>query len=276
VDLHTVGTFRLPTGPDDLVLAPGETWLAGGTWLFSEPQVTTTGLVDLLALGWPDWELDAGAADGSATGLTTGLTIGATCSLLDLVTHAERSGLPGLAVARPCVEALVMSSKVSRRATVGGNVCLALPAGGATSLLTGLGSDAVVWGPGGERRVPVASLVTDVRRTSLDPGELVRAFEVPRASLASTTAFRRAALTPMGRSGAVLVGRREPDGGVHVSVTASTHRPHVLDLGPAPTESDVATAVATIERWYDDPHGAPDWRAAQTLRCALEVVEELA
>jgi CO/xanthine dehydrogenase FAD-binding subunit len=268
VDLHTVETFRLPTGPDDLVLAPGETWLAGGTWLFSEPQVTTTGLVDLVALGWPDWELGAGA--------TTGLAIGATCSLLDLVAHAERSGLPGLAVARPCVEALVMSSKVSRRATVGGNVCLALPAGGATSLLTGLGADAVVWGPGGERRVPVASLVVDVRRTSLAPGELVRAFEVPLASLASSTAFRRAALTPMGRSGAVLVGRREPDGGVHVSVTASTPRPHVLDLGPAPTESDVATAVAAIDHWYDDPHGAPDWRAAQTLRCALEVVEELA
>ena len=51
---------------------------------------------------------------------------------------------------------------------------------------------------------------------------------------------------------------------------------HVLDLGAAPTEADVATAVATIDRWYDDPHGAPDWRAAQTLRCALEVVEELA
>lgn len=272
MDLHTVETFRLPTGPDDLVLSPGETWLAGGTWLFSEPQVTTTGLVDLVALGWPDWELDAGAT----AGLTTGLTIGATCSLLDLVAHAERSGLPGLAVARSCVEALVMSSKVSRRATVGGNVCLALPAGGAISFLTGLGADAVVWGPGGERRVSVASLVVDVRRTSLAPGELVRAFEVPRASLASTTAFRRAALTRMGRSGAVLVGRREPGGAVHVSVTASTHRPHVLDLGAAPTESDVVTAVAAIDHWYDDPHGAPDWRAAQTLRCALEVVEELA
>ncbi len=268
MDLHTVETFRLPTGPDDLVLSPGETWLAGGTWLFSEPQVTTTGLVDLMALGWPDWELGAGAA--------TGLTIAATCSLLDLVAHAERSELPGLAVARSCVEALVMSSKVSRRATVGGNVCLALPAGGATSLLTGLGAAAVVWGPGGARRVPVASLVVDVRRTSLAPGELVRAFEVPRASLASVTAFRRAALTPMGRSGAVLGGRWEPGGGVHVSVTASTHRPHVLDLGAAPTESDVATAVAAIDHWYDDPHGAPDWRAAQTLRCALEVVEELA
>lgn len=268
MDLHTVESFRLPDGPDDLRLAPGETWLAGGTWLFSEPQVTTTGLVDLTALGWPDWEL----GDGS----TGRLTIGATCTLLDLVAHAERSGLPGLAVARPCVEALVMSSKVSRRATVGGNVCLALPAGGATSLLTGLGAVAVVWGPDGERRVPVAALVTDVRRTALGPGELVRAFEVSRTSLDATTAFRRAALTSMGRSGAVLVGRREPDGGVHVSVTASTRRPHVLDLGAAPTEADVATAVATIDRWYDDPHGAPDWRAAQTLRCALEVVEELA
>lgn len=263
MDLHTVESFRLPAGPDDLLLAPGETWLAGGTWLFSEQQVATTGLVDLMALGWPDWELG------------DGLTIGATCSLLDLVAHAERSGLPGLAVARPCVEALVMSSKVSRRATIGGNVCLALPAGGGTSLLSGLGAVAVVWGPDGERRVPVGSLVTDVRRTALGPGELVRAFEVPRPSLDATTAFRRAALTPMGRSGAVVVGRREPVGGVHVSVTASTHRPYVLDLGTAPTEADVATAVATIDRWYDDPHGAPDWRAAQTLRCALEVVEEL-
>jgi CO/xanthine dehydrogenase FAD-binding subunit len=233
--------------------------------LFSEPQVGTTGLVDLMDLGWSDWETH-----------DQGLTIGATCTLLDLVDQAERSGLPGLAVVRPCVEALVMSGKVARRATVGGNVCLALPAGAVTSLLSGLGAVALVQGGSGERRVPVASLVTGDRRTSLEHGELVRSFEVPPASLASTTAFRRAALTRMGRSGAVVVGRREPDGQVHLSVTASTDRPHVLALGREPAPADVAAGVETIRDWFDDPHGAPDWRAAQTLRCALEVVEELA
>ena len=39
MDLDTIGTYRYARRRADLVLEPGERFLGGGTWLFSEPQV---------------------------------------------------------------------------------------------------------------------------------------------------------------------------------------------------------------------------------------------
>lgn len=256
-----------------LTLLPGETWLAGGTWLFSEPQPHVTGLVDLTTLGWTPWIEDE-----------TGVEIAATCTIDELVTHAERSGRPGWAAARACAESLVMSSKVWASATVGGNVCLGLPAGAMTSLLAGLGAVATVLpaagDPGGEHRVPVADLVTGDGRTSLRPGDVLRSFHVPAASIASPVAVRRFGLTEMGRAGGLVVGRREVGTGrLVVTITAATPHPVVLHLPAAadPTDlgDDVERAVASVPTWFDDVHGAPDWRAAQTLRCVHDVAREL-
>lgn len=261
MDLHTVETWR--DAGADLAIAPGEAWLAGGTWLFSEPQPGLRGLVDLTTLGWPAWVRDE-----------RGLEVAATCTIAELVERAEQSGDPALAIVRPCAESFVMSTKIWDAATVGGNVCLALPAGAMTSLLAGLGATAVVAGPGGSRREPVASFVRDVRRTSLAPVEVVRAFEIDASVLAGPAAFRRFSLTSMGRSGGVVVGRPTTDGLV-VTITASTVQPRVLHLDATDARS-IDAAVDTVGAWYDDPHGAPDWREAQTRRCVHEVVEELA
>jgi CO/xanthine dehydrogenase FAD-binding subunit len=249
MDLGTVTSHRLPATRPELDLAPGEALLAGGTWLFSESQPHLTGLVDLTTLGWPAVEP-----------LTSGdLRIAATCPIAVV---RERGG-----IFAECADALLMSPKVQAVATVGGNLCLALPAGAMTSLLAGLDATAIVWTPdGGERREPVATLVRDVGLTSLAPGEVLRAVEVPAASLAGRHAFRRFSLTEHGRSAGVVVGLRT-DAGPRVTVTGSTTRPVVL--------TDAAS-VAAIDCWYDDAHGAADWRAALTARLVDEVREELA
>jgi CO/xanthine dehydrogenase FAD-binding subunit len=249
VDLTGVNTYRRAARRDDLVLGPGETLLAGGTWLFSEPQ-EVTGLVDLTTLGWAPWE----AVDG-------GLRLAATCTLEQLLAAPWGAAAP---LARRCVDALLMSGKVQRSATVGGNLCLALPAGAITSLTTALGADVVVWTPdGGERREPVATFVRGVQRTSLAPGEVLRAVEVPLPS--REPVFRRASLAPLGRSSAVVVGT--PDA---ISVTAATTRPVLLD--PASPEA----GLAAVDCWYDDPHGPADWREAVTGRLVREVAGVLA
>jgi hypothetical protein len=47
VDLNTVETLSTPRQRDDLwPLGPSDAVLAGGTWLFSEPQPQTRRLVD--------------------------------------------------------------------------------------------------------------------------------------------------------------------------------------------------------------------------------------
>ncbi|MBC9734985.1 FAD binding domain-containing protein [Nocardioides marmotae] len=253
MDLPGVTSFRRPIGRADLRLAPGETLLAGGTWLFSEPQPGTTGLVDLTTLGWPAVEL---LGDGA-------LRIGATCTIAELVASPLLGPLGPLA--RSAADAFLLSFKVQHAATVGGNIALALPAGAMTSLTAGLGGIALVWTPdGGERREPVAELVRGVGATSLAPGEVIRAVDVPPSALAARAAFRRMSLAPHGRSSAVVVGV-----GDRVTVTAATTRPVVLDA------DRLEEGLAAVDCWYDDPHGAPDWRAAVTATLAREVVREL-
>lgn len=266
MDLSSVRTFRQARRRGDLVLAPGERLLGGGTWLFSEPQPGTTGLVDLTTLGWVPAESLPGG----------GLRIAATCTVEQLQQLPWTDHHPSLGpLVRSCVDAFLLSFKIAHTATVGGNVCLALPAGAMTSMLAGLGAQAVVWTPdGGVRREPVAELVTGVRTTSLRPGEVLRALDVPAESLAAPALIRRASLATRGRSGAVVVGRRDGDA-VVLTLSASTTRPVVLRLPAGVAPEEVRAAVAGVTTWYDDPHGAPDWRAAMTARLAVEVADRL-
>jgi CO/xanthine dehydrogenase FAD-binding subunit len=54
MDLNTVTELRRPESADAITKwENGFAWLAGGTWLFSEPQVTTHTLIDLETLKWP-------------------------------------------------------------------------------------------------------------------------------------------------------------------------------------------------------------------------------
>ncbi|MFC6345571.1 FAD binding domain-containing protein, partial [Nocardioides hankookensis] len=162
MDLVTVTSHRLARGRDDLTLATGETLLAGGTWLFSEPQPEVSGLVDLTTLGWPDWEELPGV-----------LRIGATCTI-ERVLGAPWG--PAASLVSAAADSFLMSWKVQHLATVGGNLALALPAGAMVSLTAGLGASVEVWTPdGGSRVQPVADLVTGAGTTTLLPGEVIRA-----------------------------------------------------------------------------------------------------
>lgn len=262
MDLPTVETLHRPRerAALDAALGAGAAPLAGGSWLFSEPQPHLDALVDLTAMGWPALVAEP---DGS-------LTIGATCTLAELAAA-------GPALFRTCCRALAGSFKIWHTATAGGNICLALPAGPVTSLCAGLDGVAQLWGPGGaERHLPVAELVTGVRRTALRPGEVLRAVHLPASALAARTAFRRTALTAEGRSGAVLIGRRDPDGGFVLTVTAATERPCRLAFPALPRAAALHSALAGIDCWYTDPHGAADWREHVTGRLAGEILAEIA
>ena len=51
MDLHSVE--ELVGGAKPVDWRPGDAWLAGGTWLFSEPQPGIRRLLDLASLNWP-------------------------------------------------------------------------------------------------------------------------------------------------------------------------------------------------------------------------------
>ncbi len=75
--------------------------------------------------------------------------------------------------------ALVGSVQVRNLATVGGNLCNAAPSADMAPPLLALEAEAVVAGPRGRRRVPLAGFFTGVRRTVLAPDELLVELTVP-------------------------------------------------------------------------------------------------
>jgi CO/xanthine dehydrogenase FAD-binding subunit len=267
MDLNTVTALHRPADRTELAgrLGTGAAALAGGTWLFSQPQPDLHTLVDLTGLGWPPL---------TVTG--RGLEIAATCTLAELAAFTAVPAWPATALFRACCEALAGSFKIWHTATVGGNICLALPAGPMTSLAAALDGTVLLWSATGtERRVPVAEFVVGDRRTVLRPGEVLRAVELPASALAARTAFRRAALATQGRSGSVVIGRKDAGGGFVLTVTAATDRPRRIAFPGLPAAAELAGGLGRIDPWFDDPHGAPDWRRAVTLLLAEEVRAEL-
>ncbi|HEV2744239.1 MAG TPA: hypothetical protein VGV91_13875 [Rubrobacter sp.] len=52
MDLNTITEVRRVNAIEDPDWREGDGWLAGGTWLFSEPQPHLRRLLDLQGLGW--------------------------------------------------------------------------------------------------------------------------------------------------------------------------------------------------------------------------------
>ncbi|MFP5021686.1 FAD binding domain-containing protein [Pseudonocardia phyllosphaerae] len=264
MDLTTVTGFRRARHRDDLALGPGERILGGGTWLFSEPQPEVTGLVDLTTMGW---EPITTLPDG-------GVEIAATCPIADLAAHGEATGRPLFA---QCAHALLASWKIWHTATVGGNVCRSFAAAGMVALCVALDGVALVWTPdGGQYRIPVARLVTGNGTNRLRDGEVLRALELPAPAVDARTAFRKIALAELGRSGAVLTGRVDPDGSCVLGITAATAAPTVLRYPELPGPGQVRSDVDGLGGWYTDPLGSADWRRAVSGVLLAEIVEELA
>ena len=270
MDLNTItSVVEVPNRAEQAAWQPGDAWLAGGTWLFSEPQPQLRRLIDLRSFGWAP----------SCVG-AHGLEIAATCTLAQLLEIRTPAEWAAAALISQCRQALLGSFKVWNEATVGGNLCLALPAGPMISLTASLGGACTIWTPGGgQRRVAAADFVTGPQRNVLAPGELLRSVTLPASAMRCRTAFRWISLMPHGRSAALVIGRRSPDDGSFVlTVTASTVRPVQLAFGGVPGSAELVAAVEQAvppELYCRDVHGAPAWRRRMTLRFAEEIRSEL-
>ncbi|MCW2810570.1 MAG: FAD-binding molybdopterin dehydrogenase [Friedmanniella sp.] len=268
MDLHTVTDVRAARTRADLAGVGGSTAvLAGGSWLFSEPQHHLVRLVDLGTLGWPEVEH---RTDGS-------LSLAATCTLRTVSALSQHpAGWPCAPLFHQTCTALVGSFKVWNVATVGGNIATSLPAGPMTSLAAALDADAVLWhADGTDSRIPVADLVTGDRTNRLGPGDVLRSVDFPADTLSSRTAYRKIALSPLGRSGSLVIGRRGGDGFV-LTVTAATTHPVQLRYPGVPEAAELAADVDRIDAWWTDPNGAADWRHAVSRLLAEEIRVELA
>jgi CO/xanthine dehydrogenase FAD-binding subunit len=169
--------------------------LAGGTDLIIGLRDGSVGpdvVVDLKGID----ELDAGIRiDGDR------LVVGARAVMEDVARDpAVRRDYIALAEAA----AVVGSVQIRNRATVAGNICNASPAADTAPSLLVYGAEVVVFGPGGERRIPFDEFLIGPGMTALAPGELVTRIELP---------------LPTERRGAVHVRRTRRRGHDLASVT---------------------------------------------------------
>jgi CO/xanthine dehydrogenase FAD-binding subunit len=271
VNLNTVTEVKRPTSTDEIPeWREGYAWLAGGTWLFSTPQIATHTLIDLEMLRWPALMFSA-----------DGLDIAATCTIAELEQFQAPANWTAGPLLKLCCHALLMSFKIYNAATVGGNICMSLPAGAMISLMASLEGTYTLWPRDGKpREIAALDFVTGNHKNVLEPGELLRSIRLPASALTKRFAFRRNSLTHLGRSAALIVGTHSQSGDEFLlTVTAATVRPMQLRFDRLPSAGTLRHAIdAAIHDtdWFDDVHGSAPYKRHLTYYYAEQIRVELA
>lgn len=270
MDINTIQSIERPHQAADITRwRAGLAWLSGGTWLFSEPQPSVDTLIDLRAFDWP-----------SLAVTPDGLDIAATARIRELdrfVPPPEWRAGPLLSL---CCRALLMSFKIANEASVGGNICMSLPAGAMISLTVALEGVYTLWPRDGEARtVPAIDFVTGNHANVLAPGELLRSIHLPASALARNFAFRRSSLVHQGRSATLVIGTSNRGTDLLLTITASTPKPLQLRFDHMPDAATLRRAIDAAvapDGFFDDVNGAPAYRRHLTYHFAEEIRAELA
>lgn len=269
MNLNTVTDIKRPQSADEIRRwRDGYAWLAGGTWLFSEQQVHVDTLIDLHTLQWP-----------SLTSGPDGLEIAATCRIAELYEFEPPKAWRAGPLIGECCRSFLSSFKIWNEATVGGNICMSLPASPMVSLAVGLEGILTLWPrDGAPREVLASNFVTGNHANVLAPGELLRSIRLPAEALSKTFAFRRSSLTHLGRSAVLLIGTRAAAGDMILTVTAATAHPVQLRFKGLPSESELRDAIdagVPDALWFDDVHGSPAHRKHLTYHFGEQIRKEL-
>jgi len=276
MNLNTIVEVKRPTSADQVTeWRDGYAWLAGGTWLFSEPQVATDTLIDLERMGWP-----------ALTPSRDGLEIAATCKIVELHDFKGPTGWRAVPLFRQCIDAFLMSFKIWNAATVGGNLCMSLPAGAMISLTAALEGVCTLWprstqeNGGKPREVAVVDFVTGNHQNVLKKGELLRSIHLPATALAKRYAMRQASLTHLGRSAVLIIGTVGDKGADFLlTITAATPRPVQLRFAELPSAADLLRAIderLSLGAYFEDVHGSTAYKRHVTRYLAEQIRAELA
>ncbi|MFZ5587139.1 MAG: FAD binding domain-containing protein [Thermodesulfobacteriota bacterium] len=239
--------------------------LAGGTDLLVNLKLGKQGcrlVVDLDGLD----ELRETGGGGSK------MRLGALVTAAWLARRAGAMGLMGLAEAG----AALGSPQVRNRATIGGNLCTARPAGDLCTMLLALGASAELAGPLGGRQVALADFFQGPGRTVMGAGELLTAALLPPAGPGQGSAFEKLGLrqameialvsaaawlelTPDGKG---VVAGRVALGAVAPTPLLSAGAAQALAGQPADeaTIARAAAAAAADAKPIDDHRGSADYR----------------
>jgi CO/xanthine dehydrogenase FAD-binding subunit len=269
LDINTITeVVRQPPDPPGAHWRAGDAFLAGGTWLFSDQQPELRRLIDLMPLGW-----------GSLAASDAGLEIGAMCTIRELYAFSAPADWSAARLITTSCEAFLASFKVWNTATVGGNICMSLPAGPLITLTVALEAVYTLQATdGSERIVDAAGFVTGNHANILEPGEVLRKVDIPASALRKRHAHRRFTLTHLGRSTIFMIATQRPDtDDLLLTITAGTTHPVRMAFDSMPDTDALARRIHELPDavWFDDPNGSPDHRRHLAEHYAGEIRAEL-
>jgi CO/xanthine dehydrogenase FAD-binding subunit len=270
MNLNTIVQVKRPTSVEEIEWRDGHAFLGGGTWLFSEPQAATDTLVDLEQFGWP-----------ALTVTPAGLEIAATCKIVELYGLKGPAEWKAAPLFRQCIDAFLMSFKIWNAATVGGNLCMSLPAGAMISLTAALEGVCTLWPQNGKpREVPVVDFVTGMHTNVLQKGELLRSILLPAKALSKRSTMRQVSLTRYGRSAALIAATVDDDGSDFLlTISAATPRPVHLRFARTPSTAELHQAIdqrLPPDAWFHDVHGSAPYKRHVTFYLAEQIRAALA
>ena len=254
--------------------------LAGGTDLIvqlRENRRRTDLVVDVKKIA----ELNALSYDAA-----TGLTIGAAVPCYRIYGDAEiAAAYPGLMDAAR----LVGGTGIQGRASLGGNLCNASPAGDTIPPMIVLSGEAEIAGPNGTRKVAVEDFCTAPGRTVLEDGEFLVSLHFPAPPANSGAFYRRfiprnemdIAVVGVGAS-VVLSGDRSSFLSARIAVGAVAPTPlYVREAGEAlagqPVSDETIRRAADLARDaarpISDMRGTAEYRKHLTSVLTRRVVE---
>ena len=148
-----------------LLAQRGARVIAGGTDLLVNGPVDTESLVDINGLGLRYIREE------------DGLRIGSTSTFADLLRSPLLARYPYHVISDASGE--LGHHNLRHVATIGGNICNAVPSADAPVALIALDAETVIHGPSGERTVPLDGFFKFVRETVLAEGEFLKEIAVP-------------------------------------------------------------------------------------------------
>jgi CO/xanthine dehydrogenase FAD-binding subunit len=192
------------------------------------------------------------------------LEIGATTTFSAIrASAAVRSGFPALADAA----GQVGGWQIQNRATIGGNIANASPAGDSLPVLAALDARVVLVGAGGERELAFTAFQTGYRETALLPGELIGWIRLPHPPPETRQVFRK-----------VGTRRAQAISKVVVALVGAVRAGHVADYrlaagSVAPTTVRLRTVEeAVLGRPFDEALAA---RAGRLAAAAVEPIDDV-
>jgi carbon-monoxide dehydrogenase medium subunit len=220
-----------------------------------------------------------------------GIAVNGGCRVGAMVTHREIERSAEIRAAAPLLGQAcrrVGSPVIRNMGTLGGNVCQADAASDPIPALLALEAQAVIAGPGGERRLPLTDFYKGLLATDLGEGELLVALEIPAPPAGACSRYIKYTCTSEEAFPAVSVAilAVPGEGGTcrdvriglgNVAPTATrAGAAEALLRGQAVSEERIAEAAEAAAAGTDpssDGQGSADYRREMTrvwVRRALE------